>query len=542
MNHAQIDHLLQATATRPEAFSNSARSRESAPPFDNHFRQASAGSTTTAPASGSAPASPQSSAANSEDDERGAKATPITESTTDTVSKPAVGGASSIEPAEESRDDSTDDRAENAEVAALLAAEQAPKPAASESPAAALHAKKSGVEGNHAAGKVAADAKSRSNKPEKQPVSTTPSSTDDKPSDAEDQLPASATAADSARATAKAAADVTSKARQENGAAPAAATKAAATDPETESKPGRSERRQEKSENPKVAAVVAEAANPRQAAKSAAPQSTSAKSSPVIERREGATKTDKKVDARSDVSAGDADSVPVERPAVVTRTVETATGAVAAAANVQQPLAADAGGAASTSNAAAKASGSATEGKPGLLSSLQRLDRSTAGASRGTHRAGGSEGAPHVDPARFVSRVARAVQTAQERGGPLQLRLSPPELGAMRIELSVHQGALTATIETDNTNAKQLLLDNLAQLRDRLADQNVKIERFDVDVRQDSSSSQQNYTPQDREQMQRQSSALGGQPNTRRPSAAATLDEPPPVRRTISNTSINVVA
>ena len=107
---------------------------------------------------------------------------------------------------------------------------------------------------------------------------------------------------------------------------------------------------------------------------------------------------------------------------------------------------------------------------------------------------------PHVDPARFVSRVARAVQTAQERGGPLQLRLSPPELGAMRIELSVNQGTLTATIETDNSNARQVLLDNLPALRDRLADQNIKIERFDVDVRRDSSGNQQNYAPQDRDQ------------------------------------------
>src|SRR5204862_830526 len=68
--------------------------------------------------------------------------------------------------------------------------------------------------------------------------------------------------------------------------------------------------------------------------------------------------------------------------------------------------------------------------------SLARLARANAGAGRGNQSASSGD-APAVDPARFVGRVAKAFQTAHDRGGTLQLRLSPPELGSLRLELTV---------------------------------------------------------------------------------------------------------
>ncbi|CAN0353491.1 unnamed protein product, partial [Ectocarpus sp. 4 AP-2014] len=47
---------------------------------------------------------------------------------------------------------------------------------------------------------------------------------------------------------------------------------------------------------------------------------------------------------------------------------------------------------------------------------------------------GPAEALPAVDPARFVTRVARAFDMAQERGGgPIEIRLSPPELGSLQV-------------------------------------------------------------------------------------------------------------
>lgn len=89
---------------------------------------------------------------------------------------------------------------------------------------------------------------------------------------------------------------------------------------------------------------------------------------------------------------------------------------------------------------------------------------------------------PDVDPSRFVHRVATAVQASRRDDGEISLRLSPPELGSLRVEVKVGRGMLTARIETETHSARTLLIDNLPLLRDRLAEQGIHIERFDVDV------------------------------------------------------------
>jgi len=113
-----------------------------------------------------------------------------------------------------------------------------------------------------------------------------------------------------------------------------------------------------------------------------------------------------------------------------------------------------------------------------------------AGTSKRGNRVNGGDEMPRIDPARFVGRVAKAFHTAQERGGTLQIRLSPPELGAMRLELSVKDGVMTAFLETETTSARRALLEHLPALRERLAEQNIRVERFDVDVRREGTGGQ----------------------------------------------------
>jgi flagellar hook-length control protein FliK len=86
-----------------------------------------------------------------------------------------------------------------------------------------------------------------------------------------------------------------------------------------------------------------------------------------------------------------------------------------------------------------------------------------------------------IDSTRLLNRVARAFAAAQD-GGEVRLRLSPPELGALRLEVSLHEGALIARLEAETTAARTALIENLPALRDRLADQGVRIERFDVEL------------------------------------------------------------
>ncbi|MEO8498080.1 MAG: flagellar hook-length control protein FliK, partial [Planctomycetota bacterium] len=87
-----------------------------------------------------------------------------------------------------------------------------------------------------------------------------------------------------------------------------------------------------------------------------------------------------------------------------------------------------------------------------------------------------------ADQARFVDRVARAVQATGDRGGTLRLRLSPPELGALTLEVKVQGGAVTARVEADTPAARSLLLENLPLLRERLAEHGMRVDQFDVDL------------------------------------------------------------
>jgi flagellar hook-length control protein FliK len=183
------------------------------------------------------------------------------------------------------------------------------------------------------------------------------------------------------------------------------------------------------------------------------------------------------------------------------------------------------------------------EAKESLLTTFGRLERGGPLGARGSHRTGNAQDTPLVDPARFVNRVARAIHTAQERGGPLQLRLSPPELGSLRLELSVKQGVLTANVETDNANARQVLLDNLPALRERLAEQNVRIERFDVDVRREGSGDQPRYAAQQQDPHEQRQATQQNRPRVEsRTSVGSGVVDVLPPRRSITDTSINVIA
>lgn len=97
--------------------------------------------------------------------------------------------------------------------------------------------------------------------------------------------------------------------------------------------------------------------------------------------------------------------------------------------------------------------------------------------------------------AKFIERVEKAFEAMGERTGSLKLRLSPPELGSLKLEVSVQKGELKARIEAETPTARSLLLDNLPALREKLAEQNINIKQFDVDLtdRQPGGMSQQTF-------------------------------------------------
>ena len=134
----------------------------------------------------------------------------------------------------------------------------------------------------------------------------------------------------------------------------------------------------------------------------------------------------------------------------------------------------------------------------------------------------GAGGLSQGDRVRLVQRVARAVQTAQERGGDLQLRLSPPELGSLRLQVKMTDGALSARLEAETPQAQQVLMDSLPQLRERLADQNIRVERFDVDLMQSGGGGPSNLPDRRQDASQDGSSSRGNGPTIRRQAGSET--------------------
>ncbi len=112
-------------------------------------------------------------------------------------------------------------------------------------------------------------------------------------------------------------------------------------------------------------------------------------------------------------------------------------------------------------------------------------ERSTGTTRSTTTR---NEGVPQdhslsvADRVRMVQRVAVALESAHARGGVIRMRLEPPELGSIRVELNADSGSISARLEAESSQVQRLLLDSLPQLRERLAEQQIKIEHFQVDV------------------------------------------------------------
>lgn len=116
--------------------------------------------------------------------------------------------------------------------------------------------------------------------------------------------------------------------------------------------------------------------------------------------------------------------------------------------------------------------GSSVAGKPGNSADISVGHTSSTGA------VGSSK--PTVAP--VLDQVTSGVLASHRGGHEVRLRLNPPELGALLIDVAVKDGVLTARLETTQAGTQQLLSDNLAQLREALTQQGLVVEKIDVSL------------------------------------------------------------
>lgn len=134
-------------------------------------------------------------------------------------------------------------------------------------------------------------------------------------------------------------------------------------------------------------------------------------------------------------------------------------------------------------------------------------------APEGPAAAGNSPTAPaeaaaaprYVDTARNLERIGEAMRLSVRQGlRTATLRLDPPELGHVRMHIAVQDGMVTARLEAESTQARDLLLSGLSQLRESLEGQGLRIGEFSVDAEaEEHSSSAQDWHGQTRNQARR---------------------------------------
>lgn len=84
------------------------------------------------------------------------------------------------------------------------------------------------------------------------------------------------------------------------------------------------------------------------------------------------------------------------------------------------------------------------------------------------------------------------------QGGSMHLRLDPPELGALQVSVHMRDGMMTASFQTSNDQASQLLSHSLSQLKHALEAQGVSVQKIHVEQaspghEQDASSNGQSH-------------------------------------------------
>ncbi|QDS95455.1 Flagellar hook-length control protein FliK [Roseimaritima multifibrata] len=173
-----------------------------------------------------------------------------------------------------------------------------------------------------------------------------------------------------------------------------------------------------------------------------------------------------------------------------------------------------------------KSSGAETEAIQNTNATSDRLNTAT----KGTAGAKQADGPRVADRALLVQRVSKAFQRLGVDGGQIRIRLHPQELGGVQLQLSMQGSRMNAQVVAETELARSLINEHLPELKQRLADQGIQVERFDVRLDGEQTAAQnRDFAEQQSSSEQRQASGKSAASQSRNLSSGQpAVDGPPP--------------
>ncbi|MEC9374313.1 MAG: flagellar hook-length control protein FliK [Planctomycetota bacterium] len=101
----------------------------------------------------------------------------------------------------------------------------------------------------------------------------------------------------------------------------------------------------------------------------------------------------------------------------------------------------------------------------------------------------GQDGLSQAEQQQFSNSVSRGLAAAvRQKGGVVTLKLSPPMLGTLRIDMSLKGGVVAARLEASTQQARDLLTRNIEMLRTNLESKGFQVERINIHLSSSSNS------------------------------------------------------
>jgi flagellar hook-length control protein FliK len=85
-------------------------------------------------------------------------------------------------------------------------------------------------------------------------------------------------------------------------------------------------------------------------------------------------------------------------------------------------------------------------------------------------------------PEAFTHRLGASILESANGGKVLRMRMHPPELGVLQIEVASVEGVVTARLDVESARAHRAILDNLPQLHEMLGRTHTQIDRIELNV------------------------------------------------------------